>query len=65
MKSILVHHVTTKTCPQARARKDGTMVECEDEIMSAPSKFGKNNKTTVEINLNVMPGRWKKLDHTR
>ena len=39
--------------------------ECGDEIMSAPSKFGINNKPTVEISLNnVIPGRWNNFNLT-
>ena len=39
--------------------------KCGDEIMSAPSKFGLNSKSAVEINLrDVMPGKWKNFNLT-
>ena len=53
-----------KNISTSEKRWDYGSNKCEDEIMSAPSKFGKNNKTTVEINLNVMPGRWKNFNLT-
>ena len=53
-----------KNISTSKKRWDYGSSECRDEIMSAPSKFGKNNKTTVEINLDVMPGIWNNFNLT-